>query len=181
MAKSAGLPLDALEKPVIPEIKDPFDDTEQAWLDGADDEFDPESYAPPKNTDAPPARPGYVQRWINVADTRRYAQATHQGWKPRKADSVPDDYICAKISDGAFSGAIGIRDSMVLMEMDERLHRKTLLHPKLAQDHRHFAAIQEDALKIKRESDGRVPVSIKGTKSHSPVTGRRPNVQEDDE
>lgn len=50
----------------------------------------------PRNLDAPPARPGYVQRWVRVEDrdgkdNLNYANKFREGWRPRPMETIPEE------------------------------------------------------------------------------------------
>jgi hypothetical protein len=75
----------------------------------------------PASLQAPPALPGMVQRWIRVgsmgkADPVNTARKIREGWRPRPADTVPDDFPVPRLETGKFTGAIGV-EGMVLMQM----------------------------------------------------------------
>lgn len=77
---------------------------------------------------APPARKGFVQRWVRVGmlgvdDPTNVARKMREGWKPRPPDTIPADFQLPTISHGEWSGCIGVEGS-VLMEMPESLAKK---------------------------------------------------------
>ena len=77
---------------------------------------------------APPARPGFVQRWIRVAidgkdDATNVARKMREGWKPRPADSIPANFQLPTISHGEWTGCLGIEGS-VLMEIPAKIADK---------------------------------------------------------
>lgn len=68
-----------------------------------------------------PARTGMVQRWIRVAmrgenDATNTSRKFREGWRPRKADSLPKNFIAPTIQGGAYAGCIGV-EGMLLCEM----------------------------------------------------------------
>jgi len=82
----------------------------------------------PTSLEAPPARPGFAQRWIRVAlrgeaDPTNTARRFREGWKPRPADTVPASYQVPTIMHGKWSGAIGV-EGMLLCEMPKKLRQK---------------------------------------------------------
>ena len=86
-----------------------------------------ELWAEPTNLEAPPARRGYVQRWIrgstrSESDPGNLAKAMRRGWKPRMADTAPD-FPAPTIKHGEFPGAIGSVDC-ILCERPEALDWK---------------------------------------------------------
>lgn len=86
-----------------------------------------ELWKEPSNLEAPPPRPGYVQRWIRTsirsdADAGNLAKAARRGWAPRKADSAPD-FPAPTIKHGEMAGAIGSVDCVLCerpIELDRR-------------------------------------------------------------
>lgn len=89
-------------------------------------------WAQPENLAAPPARPGYAQRWIRVdglqsrePDLRNFLAAQRAGWTPRRADSVPKSWGSASTtSKGELAGYIISKD-VVLCEIPvERLESR---------------------------------------------------------
>ena len=77
-------------------------------------------WKPPSLLDAPPARSGYVQRWIATSIQGKETPDTvfkrmRAGWQPREASSV-DTKIFPTINHGEWSGCIGV-EGMMLCEM----------------------------------------------------------------
>jgi hypothetical protein len=88
----------------------------------------PENWKPPAELDAPPARPGMVQRWIRLsllgqADPNNVKTQERQGWRPRTLESVPEgdrgNYPTMK--DPRSTGAMIVNKDLVLCEMPKRL------------------------------------------------------------
>jgi hypothetical protein len=78
-------------------------------------------WTPPANLEAPPPRPGYVQRWIRVSiraedDVTNVSQSFQEGWEPRRADTVPPGFNVPTISHGKYSGIVGVH-GLILCEM----------------------------------------------------------------
>lgn len=81
----------------------------------------------PSNLEAPPPRPGYVQRWVRCsvrsdADAGNLARAARRGWVPRKSETAPD-FPAPTIKHGEFAGAIGSVDCILCerpVEVDRR-------------------------------------------------------------
>ena len=79
----------------------------------------------PLNLQAPPPRPGYVQKWARVAvgadaDATNVARLAKGGWTPRPADTC-EGFVAVK--GGDFNGCIGVH-GMVLMEQPVELAGK---------------------------------------------------------
>src|SRR3990172_5639555 len=56
----------------------------------------------------PPAQAGMDQRWIRSAmmgqaDNTNWARKIREGWKPRPAETVSDDFPVPRIDDGRFA------------------------------------------------------------------------------
>ena len=88
----------------------------------------------PTSLEAPPARPGFVQRWIRVGmhgkdDPTNTSRKFREGWKPRPASSIPASYHSPTISHGKWAGCIGV-EGMLLCEMPATLANKRNAHYK---------------------------------------------------
>ena len=75
--------------------------------------------------DAPPARSGYVNRFIRirlgtVKDTARLRNAIREGWRPVKASSVSDRSL-PTIHHDQYGDVIGVED-LILCEMPAKVH-----------------------------------------------------------
>jgi len=82
----------------------------------------------PTSLEAPPARPGFAQRWIRVAirndpDPTNTSRKFREGWKPRAASTVPSSYQAPTIAHGKWAGTIGV-EGMVLCEMPTKMVEK---------------------------------------------------------
>lgn len=77
--------------------------------------------------DAPPPRPGYVNRFIRIRlgttrDSARLRQAMREGWRPVRASSAHGNSL-PTINLDQFGDVIGVED-LVLCEMPEKLHKQ---------------------------------------------------------
>jgi hypothetical protein len=75
-----------------------------------------------------PARPGYVQRWVRVAigvnaDALNVSSKFREGWKPRKAETLAEDFAVPRIEHGQYAGCIGVGGN-VLCEMPEERNKQ---------------------------------------------------------
>ena len=82
----------------------------------------------PTSLEAPPPRPGFVQRWVRVGsmgqdDPTNTARKFREGWKPRPASSVPASHHSPTIQHGKWSGCVGV-EGMLLCEMPEKMVAK---------------------------------------------------------
>jgi hypothetical protein len=81
----------------------------------------------PSSLEAPPPRPGMVQRWIRVTlrgedDPRNLNRKTREGWVPRSVSSIPDEWKSMSSSpQGAQDGVFAV-DDLVLCEMPEDIY-----------------------------------------------------------
>lgn len=78
------------------------------------------SWSRPSSLDAPPPRPGYVQRWkrhqLNgTSDTRNWQRAMREGWKPRPVDTVDEAFSSLKTESNG-QGVISA-EGLILCEM----------------------------------------------------------------
>lgn len=86
----------------------------------------------PTSLEAPPPRPGFVQRWIRVGmlgqdDPTNTARKFREGWKPRPATSIPASYHTPTIQHGKWAGCIGV-EGMLLCEMPESIRDRRTKH-----------------------------------------------------
>jgi hypothetical protein len=134
-------------------------------------------WEPPSNLAAPPARPGYGQKWVRVAirnedDATNVSKAFREGWAPRRADTAPADFRPPTISHGEFAGCIGVH-GMILCEMPETriAQRKSYYEGRTRQQ---TQAIEQDLLR------DQVPGHpIHQDRKSSVTVGRRPVVADD--
>ena len=104
---------------------------DMAGLEGYDVEVDSEvdEWIRPSELEAPPPRPGFVQRWIRIRlgttrDTARLRKAQREGWRPVKASSMANsDHSLPiirhdELGDGDYVGA----EDLILMEMPSRVN-----------------------------------------------------------
>ncbi len=100
-----------------------------------DDLYDPEAdneateWRRHSDLDAPPARKGYVNRFIRirlgtVRDTARLRNAIREGWRPVKASSLSDRSL-PTINIDQYGDVIGVED-LILCEMPERIHKQRM-------------------------------------------------------
>ena len=74
----------------------------------------------------PPARPGYVQRWIRTLDVEGKPDALNvqtalvEGWRPRPIDTVEPGFNAATAADATFGTVIAVM-GMVLMERSQEI------------------------------------------------------------
>lgn len=78
----------------------------------------------PSNMDAPPPNPGYVQRWVRVAmrnepDQMNWMKSLREGWRPRRASTVPDGYFAPTVKHSEYGDVVGV-PGMILCEMPKR-------------------------------------------------------------
>lgn len=134
--------------------------------------------------DAPPARDGYVNRFIRirlgtVRDTARLRNAIREGWRPVKASSVSDRSL-PTINIDQWGDVIGVED-LILCEMRDSVHlqRKKFY---AAKKRRQNAAIERQLKGVSREDvAGFGPITAT---RHTSVTAaphtRRVEVADDD-
>lgn len=107
----------------------------RAQAQRANEELHPKSdtpWAPGASLEAPPARPGYRQKWLRVSifgrdDVRNVARQFREGWMPRPADTTPKNLHVPRINGGQFAGCIGV-EGMVLCEIPERMAEQRNRH-----------------------------------------------------
>ena len=131
----------------------------------------------PLNLDAPPPRPGMVQRWVRAelrseVDNLNWQTKNREGWTPRDPATIPDheSYFGTASHRGASVIRVG---GLILMEMpEERLRSKRRYIKELSR--RQEQSVSAEVEKVSREgvANGMSPImrEEEGTVS----TGRRP-------
>ncbi len=102
-------------------------DQELGELYSTDDESEVIEWKRHSDLDAPPAREGYVNRFIRirlgtVRDTARLRNAMREGWRPVKKSSVTDRSL-PSVHLEAVGDVIGVED-LILCEMPKRAYLK---------------------------------------------------------
>ena len=95
------------------------DEEDAPWVRGA-------------SLEMPPARTGMDQRWIRFAsmgkeDATNYARKHREGWRPRKSESVSDDFEVPRMDTGRFAGCIVV-EGMILCERAMSLSKRRTKH-----------------------------------------------------
>ncbi len=114
--------------------------------------------------EAPPARPGFCQKWIrthigNEADHKNLAKRFREGWTPRRLDSVHNYIGVPALKEGEFAGIVGVF-GMILCEMPLRMkeqrdafYREKLRRQTEAIDHDlHKAELPGAPIHVKRRT-----------------------------
>ena len=136
-------------------------------------------WSPPSTLQAPPARPGFVQRWVRVEqrgvpDAKNLTRKLREGWQPRRPETVKGGFAAPTLNHGNLGSCISV-EGMVLMEMPAKRD---------AQRNAHYAGKlnrQTEAIEaqLRASQDPRVPIDRR-TQTTVTVGKRRPNVQEDE-
>lgn len=137
-----------------------------------------QSWIQPNLLDAPPPRPGYVDRWVWIGfDTEAQSNIStrqREGWRPRDPSTVPQGFTSLVGKDGR-SGTITVQ-GMCLMEMPEEVNAQRT----------EFYGKKQDEIEaaVKAELDGiqaEGGLVIQRTSKSTVVTGggRRPTVLQD--
>lgn len=134
--------------------------------------------------DAPPAREGYVNRFIRirlgtVRDTARLRNAMREGWRPVLKSSVSDRSLPAVHLENV-GDVIGVED-LILCEMPERAYksRKKFFRDKLA---RQNAAIERQLRNVSRtDTPGFGPIQQQRSTSVTRAPARKNVEVADDE
>jgi hypothetical protein len=82
----------------------------------------------PMMTNAPDPRPGYVQRWVRTStlgteDVSNLMRKQNEGWMPRSAETIPQGFFAPIINHAKYGNVVSNGD-MILMERDEKTHRR---------------------------------------------------------
>lgn len=131
----------------------------ETWDDADIHAEEAKPWVRPSSLEAPPARPGFTQRWIRVGsagkdDPTNTARKFREGWKPRPAESVPAGYHSPTIGHGKWAGCIGV-EGMLLCEMPNKLREKRNAHYQAKTDNV-TNAIQSE---LQRHSRPDMPIS----------------------
>jgi len=128
---------------------------------------------------APPARPGFTQRWIRVAtqgvdDPSNAMRKFREGLKPRPLDTLPKDFPLPSISHGQWAGCIGIEGS-ILCEMPLVLAEKRKAY------YQNKTQGVEEAIEsdLQKESNAKMPITQQRSSKSSLV--RRTRVADDND
>jgi hypothetical protein len=75
----------------------------------------------PTSLDAPPPRTGYRQKWVRSSmfgreDATNWMRRLREGWVPRDAGTVPENFPVPTMQHGKFGNVIAV-EGMVLCEM----------------------------------------------------------------
>jgi len=125
----------------------------------------------PDVLNAPPCRPGFVQRWINHVDQKNFRRRIREGWNPRPADSVETvdslpPSLQMKLAD--FGNCIGDGD-VILCEMPERVNdQRNAYHQKRLERQnqsivRNLKDAEDPALAIEQERKSSVEAPSRPT------------------
>lgn len=131
------------QEPVHPPVHG--EDADRPWL-------------PPSRLAAPPERPGMAQRWVRVGihgqdDPSNLAAALQEGWRPRRADTLPAGFAAPKIDHGEYAGVIGIH-GMVLCEIPKaRMQARARYYAEMTR--KQTQAVEQG---LARVSDPRLPL-----------------------
>jgi len=128
-----------------------------------------------------PPRPGFAQRWVRTKlgaadDAKNVMKRMNQGFRPRKADTVPRGTYVPTVNSRQFGDIIGM-DGIILMERPEHLQKRHAAH------NRAMAARQEEAVsqmlhRAQEPGKGFGPVRVDTRSEVS--TGHRPAPVADD-
>jgi hypothetical protein len=133
--------------------------------------------------DAPPARKGYVNRFIRirlgtVRDTARLRNAIREGWRPIKASTLSDRSLPTTNLD-QYGDVIGVED-LILCEMPVKVHAQRKKHFKDKQ-RRQNQAIERQLKGVSKEDvSGFGPIESTSRTRVSAAPARRVEVADDD-
>jgi len=145
----------------------------------------PAPWIRPSSLTAPPARDGFVQRWIRVTvrgveDPRNVNMKFREGWSPRAMDTIPGEFlglgIRADQADGHF-----VVDDLMLCEMPKEMYQQRADYYQ-SQTDQQMVAVETDLENV--EVPGQpIMKTHKSTVSYPPprVQGRRAQPAADDD
>lgn len=129
--------------------------------------------------DAPPPRPGYVQRWVRSGSSdsraqRVYARRIREGWRPRSLDNVVKTQYPTLAYGSRGENVIAV-DDLILMEMPKERNKKR----DRFYDTRRAEALNSIKANLRRTSrEGGVP--IESSFKSRPQTGKAAVAMDDD-
>jgi hypothetical protein len=127
---------------------------------GVEELYAQEAWTQPSLLDAPPARPGMHQRWVNTSilgkDVPHHVtKRQREGWSPRPADTVPEGFPVPTLEHGPHAGCVGV-EGMILMEMPEaRVEARRKFFATKTSDQQMFV----DAQLGREEHQGGIPIT----------------------
>jgi hypothetical protein len=128
----------------------------------------------PVNLEAPPARPGYVQRWVRFAtrrdgDPSNFSRARSEGWRPVRLSNVPDGYSPPTINHRDLGDIIGV-EGLILCEMPITVAKqRKAYYDKLLR-------AQNEAIERDIHKDERPGQPIQVTRRTQITRGRKPEI-----
>lgn len=133
--------------------------------------------------DAPPARNGYVNRFIrvrlgNVRDTGRLRNALREGWRPVLRDEVSDRSL-PSIHLEKFGDVIGVED-LILCEMPEHAYKQRQLHFRQKLRRQNAAIERQLAEQSRKDVPGFGPIQQQRSSSVSVPSKRQASVADDE-
>ncbi len=156
-------------------------EVDDLYLTEADNEI--QEWRRHSDLDAPPARDGYVNRFIRirlgtVRDTARLRNAMREGWRPVKASSVTDRSL-PTIHLDQFGEIIGVED-LILCEMPVQMHKQRMKFYKDKQ-RRQNQAIERQLKGVSQvDHPGFGPIETQRRSSVTAAPTRRVEVADDD-
>lgn len=126
----------------------------------------------PSNLEAPPARPGYVQRWVRASfrtgeDPGNLMRARREGWRPRLVSSVGKDYAPATIHHKTLGEVIAV-EGLILCEMPIKVARQRYKF------YQNLLAAQNEAIQRDVHRDERPGMPIIAERRSTVTRGRTP-------
>ena len=139
----------------------------------------PVAWKQPSALDAPPPREGMRQRWVATSIlgddiSHHVMKKTREGWTPRPADTIPDDFPVPTMDHGSWKGCIGV-EGLILCEMPLELVAQRTAHYKGKTDDQE--SFTETDLSSANTGAGGMELGGKVERSTSRGPGRQP--QED--
>lgn len=146
----------------------------------AADTYGDQVWRRPTSLDAPPPRPGMVQRWVRMThrdgqDTINWSGKFREGWKPRTPDTLPREFVHLTGAQQG-SGSLITIGGMVLCEMPERtLQQKRAYIREL--NRRQELSVSTETDKVSREgvAQGAAPITRQDEVTVTRGPGRRPS------
>lgn len=149
-------------------------DTAEGEIDEIMREEEVIDWQAPSTLEAPPARAGFVQRWVRYASRREgdptnYSNALREGWRPVRLSNVPQGYSPPTTSHKGLGEVIGV-EGLVLCEMPIRMARQRAAY------YANLLRSQNEGVDRDIHKDEQAGRPINVERRSRVTTGRRPTI-----
>lgn len=113
-----------LDNEGVHDLNSPARQADERTLVSRDSDL-PTTWVRPTSLDAPPPRPGFVNRWVrfrvgNEEDKDNLDKYMSQGWRPLPKSSIRKDHVLTANLEGKY-GQFVVKRGLILMELPQNL------------------------------------------------------------